>query len=127
MSEIERSKPSNLPAKSSKSLAGIELLSERIMAIQNDSLKSTQLGFAKIFESYHIPDAVRTMTNLTENLKLAIPKIDMPIDTIAAMRDLQKTAFAALQASIPDLSQIASTMGTSMLRFQIVSSFLKCC
>lgn len=97
MSEIERSKPSNLPAKSSKSLAGIELLSERIMAIQNDSLKSTQLGFAKIFESYHIPDAVRTMTNLTENLKLAIPKIDMPIDTIAAMRDLQKTAFAALQ------------------------------
>lgn len=127
MSETERSEPSNLPAKSSESLAGIELLSERMMAIQNDSLKSTQLGFAKIFESYHIPDAVKTMANLTENLKLAIPKIDIPIGTIAAMQDLQKTAVAALQAPIPDMSQVTSAIGTSMMRFQTVSSFLKCC
>lgn len=107
--------------------AGLKTLSERMLDIQSDSLKSTQLGIAKIFESYHVPDAVTTMASFTENIKRSIPKIDMPIGTIAAMQDLQKTAFAALQASMPDLPQIASAIGASMMRFQTISAFLKCC
>ena len=32
-----------------------------------------------------------------------------------------------MQTSIPDLSQISSVIGASMMRFQTISSFLKCC
>ena len=127
MSEIEPLELPNSTVKSSGNITGLKALSERMLDIQSDSLKSTQLRLAKIFESYHIPDAVKTMTNFTESVKLAIPKIDVPIGTIAAMQDLQRTAAVALQASMPDISKVASTISASMMRFQGVSSFLKCC
>lgn len=117
MSEIEPLELSNSTAKLSISVDGLKTLSERMLDIQSDSLKSTQLGFAKIFESYHIPDAVKTVVGFTEGVKLAIPEIDTPIGTIAAMQDLQKTALIAMQTSIPDLSQIGSVIGASMMRF----------
>lgn len=127
MGEIILSGLSNSTAELSEGLAGLELLAERMMTIQSDSLKSTQLEIAKILESYRIPDAVKTMANFTEGIRLAIPKIDIPIGTIAAMQDLQKAASTVLQASVPNLSQIANIIGTSMMRFQTVSSFLRCC
>lgn len=114
-------------ALSSDRLAGLKTLSERMLDIQNDSLKSTQLGIAKIFESYRIPDAAKTLASFAEGIKVSLPKVDMPIGTIAAMQDLQKTTFEALRASIPDLSKVASTIGASMMRFQTISAFLKCC
>ena len=127
MSEIEPLELSNSTAKLSISVDGLKTISEHMLDIQSDSLKSTQLGFAKIFESYHIPDAVKTVAGFTEGVKQAIPETDIPIGTIAAMQDLQKTALIAMQTSIPDLSQVGSVIGASMMRFQTISSFLKCC
>lgn len=126
MSEIEPLELSNSTAKLSISVDGLKTISERMLDIQSDSLKSTQLGFAKIFESYHIPDAVKTVAGFTEGVKQAIPEIDIPIGTIAAMQDLQKTALIAMQTSIPDLSQVGSVIDASMMRFQTISSFLRC-
>lgn len=114
-------------APSSRGPIGLKTLSERMLDIQSDSLKSTQLGITKIFESYRFPDNVKTMASFTGNISQSIPKINMPIGTIAAMQDLQKAALGSLQASMPDLSQTASVIGASMMRFQTISAFLKCC
>ncbi len=114
-------------ATSSKNIAGLESLSKRMLKIQSDSLKSTQCRIAKIFSSYRIPDVATPMLNRIPDIKPEIPKIDLPVSTIAAMQSLQKSTFTALQARMPDLPQIGSAINTSMMRFQTISSFLKCC
>lgn len=89
MSGIEPLELSNSTAKLSISVAGLKTLSERMLDIQSDS-QINPTWVCKDIRVVSYSGCCQTMASFAEGVKVAIPKIDIPIGTIAAMQDLQK-------------------------------------